>query len=425
MSRLANRAWERPPRAPDPPEQPSVARYSPSIKVRTRTAATLQSTLSARLAALETHDGDQPVFKFSPNSKSIHDLPPELLLSILTLYEERPFRGDTPPIRDTAKLMLVCSHWRTLIRDTPAFWRHVSATPNIAWLTLCLERSHGCTLDLEVLMPRYANRKALVLILPHAWRIRSIFAQLGVWEDQYEMLRSFFDAGMPALEVLELTPVGTSGFSRSSMKRWNEHPLATVPCLRWLAAEQINPLASTSWRSLRILRLSDTLHTRQMCTCSTSQLLRIVAYNNTLEELSLRFYHHLLRPSPRHTSGDHAQNLVTRPRVSLRRLRALSVHGSLGFVSVITKHIVFPANIPHVDIRVQPVLMGDASEDIVRLLLPRFRPVLERMTDVVIAGDQNSPALLYSPGPFGGPARRSQTRFSSSPGATTWVRRLV
>lgn len=397
MSRLANRIWERPPRAPDPPEQLSVARNSSSIKVQTRTAATLQMALASRLAALEAHHEDQPVF--SPNSKSIHDIPPELLLRILALCEERPFRGDTPPIRDTGKLMLVCSHWRTLILDTSTFWRHVSATPNFAWLTLCLERSCGCTLDLEVLTPRYASRKALALILPHARRIRSIFAQLCVWEDQFEMLRPFFDAGMPALESLELTPTGTSEFSRTSRTRWDAHPLATAPCPRWLVAEQISSLSSTSWRSLRILKLSDTFHTRQVCTCSISQLLRVIAYDLLLEELSLRFYKHLLGVSSWRSSGDDGQSLATCPRVFLRRLRTLSLQGSLWFVSAIVHHLVFPDNIQHVDIRVHPVLGDVSEEEIARLLQPRFCPVLERMSDVVVVGEQHNVARLYSPRP--------------------------
>ncbi|EIW52077.1 uncharacterized protein TRAVEDRAFT_54056 [Trametes versicolor FP-101664 SS1] len=398
MSRLANRVWEHPPRAPDSPEQLSVARISSSIKFRSRAAATLQSVLSSRLAALETHHEDQSVF--TPKSKSMQDLPPELLLRVFMLCQERPFRGDTPPIWDTGKLMLVCSRWRALILDTSMFWRHISATPNFAWLTLCLERSRGCTLDLEVLAPRYASREALALILPHAPRIRSIFAQLCVWEDQFEMLRPFFDAGMPALETLELTPIGTSGFSRTSRTRWNEHPLAAVPCPRWLVADQTNPLSSTSWRSLRVLKLSDTLHTRHVCTCSIPQLLRVLAHNISLEELSLHFYNHLFGASSRPASRDDTQSLATRLMVSLHHLRALSVQGSFWFVSAITQHLVFPRNIAHVDIRVRSILVGDASEeDIVRLLLPRFRPVLERMTEVVIAGDRHSHALLYSPRP--------------------------
>ncbi|OJT12125.1 hypothetical protein TRAPUB_11350 [Trametes pubescens] len=408
MSRLASRLWEYPPRAPAPPEKLPAAHNTLSIKILTRSMSTFQPVLSSRLET-GAYYKDKTTSSLEP--RSIHVLPTELLIYIFTLCEELPFRRDTPPIRAIGKLMLVCSQWRILILDTSTFWRHVSATPNFAWLTLCLERSRGCTLDLEVLAPRYANTDALALILPHARRIRSICAYLSVWRDQYEMLRPLFDVGMPCLEFLELTPIGTFQFPRPiTPGSWNEPRLSISPCLRWLVAKQISS-SGTSWRSLRQLKMSDTLQPRECCTCSISDLIRVISHNSSLEDIVLHFSRHLQYPPPKWTRGgeDDLLSAATQalPRISLRRLQALSLQGSLWFVSTIAQHLDFPADIPNVNIRVRRKPMDDTSEQVVvRLLMSRFRPVLERMTDMVLAGDQESQARLYSPRPRW-PARRA------------------
>ncbi|OJT02388.1 hypothetical protein TRAPUB_7082 [Trametes pubescens] len=91
----------------------------------------------------------------------------------------------------------------------------------------------------------------------------------------------------------------------------------------------------------------------------------------------------------------------------------LSLHGSYSFVSGITRHLDFLGDIPNVELRIRHVPLDDALTEsaVLDLLLPRFRPVLERMTDVVLAGDSSlCQTQLYSPKPPWPPVRTERER---------------
>lgn len=339
--------------------------------------------------------------------RSIQVLPPELLLHIFALYVERPYREQGPPGCGIAKLMLVCSYWRALILDTSTFWNHISTLPSLCWLTLCLERSRNCTLDLDFLMNKRAL-SALELILSHTLRIRSITTDdhiPGAGEEW--MLRVLFDAGMPLLERLELStnhglqplasllaPGGKSeaGVSSAASSQW---PLVKA---------HISSIRAPLWRGLRVLKLIDVSHRhwrRDPCTCAISHFLHIIAHNSLLEELSLRLHDHFLQALPARASAGSGDGAGPSPLL-LGRLRSLFLQGSHSFVSGITRHLEFPRDIPNVELRVQHTPSDDALTEsaVSDLLLPRFRAVLERMTDVVLAGDSSlCQTRLYSPRP--------------------------
>lgn len=298
--------------------------------------------------------------------------------------------------------MLVCSYWRTLILDTSTFWSHISTLPSLCWLTLCLERSRSCPLELDFFMNERAS-SALQLILPHTFRIWSISTydhSIGAGEEW--MLRLLFDAETPLLERLELStghgfqqlasllaPGGRSeaGASSSTSSQW--------PVVKARASSIRAPF----WRGLRVLKLMNIWHSQ--CACTTSQLLHIITHNPLLEELSLRLHDHFpeaLSPRMHVRDGDGAGP----PRLLLGRLRSLFLQGSHLSVSGIIRHLDFHRDIPNVELRVRHASSDDALTEttVFDVLLPHFRPVLERMTDVMLADDGSlCQTRLYSPRP--------------------------
>ncbi|OJT08205.1 hypothetical protein TRAPUB_877 [Trametes pubescens] len=337
-SRLVNRLWEYPPRAPAPPGKLPGDPKSLNIRLQTRNWSAFPSA----------HQEETSVP--SQELTSIRGLPLELLLRVFSLCAEHPYRGDTPPIRGIAKLMLICLLWRTLILDTSSF---------------CLYKG-----------------------------------------GPYWMLHPLFDAGMPALEVLELAP----------MHAFKELVSLLAPAIESGGESEVTPAASFQWPAfehspfqsrvqplyrLRVLRLTYVWPMFWCCACSISTLLHIIAHNSSLQELSLHLHHDLSQVPPLHTLAADGRKYGA-PQLFLRNLQTLSLHGTYSSISTIMRYIDFPGNIPNVDIRVRHTSTDDelTEEIVLDLLLPRFRPVLERMTDVMLAGDRSlGQARLYSPRP--------------------------
>ncbi|OJT08220.1 hypothetical protein TRAPUB_892 [Trametes pubescens] len=214
MSRFETYFHQYPPRAPlTPPPAMQSSPIQHPFKVRTRSWTS--HVLQPRSASTASHDSADRASEspFWPGPTfNIQDLPLELLIHIfipLAELENGTARAEIRHVRGIAYLMFVCRRWRALIVDTALFWRYITITTpqNDAWVSLCLERTRNCLLDLQVFSPGYASPDLLALVLPHASCIRTFIGHLDTKEQQSILLGPFFDTGFPALERLELQPI--------------------------------------------------------------------------------------------------------------------------------------------------------------------------------------------------------------------------
>ncbi|KAI0631336.1 hypothetical protein C8Q77DRAFT_1132824 [Trametes polyzona] len=387
LSRLADRMWENPPRPPTPPMLRPAGQLGLTFRVRV-----------SRRPGLLPHHTSPPCgsVAFTPNTSltPISAFPPEILADIFSLLAIHCEGGSTTaqanPLRGIGHLMLVCRRWRSLIVDTSTFWRHIATTRNRGWISLCLERSRDCLLDLHVLAPAAADPDALALVLPHARRVRSLCAHVDVSDGQLGILTPLFAAGMPALEQLELVPLASPPNKRNEGLTRGRVSLPRLQIL--IARDSALPPLSRWWRSLRVLSLSRyTFDDRSGP--SSADLLHMLALNPTLEELSLQY----IRSMGYIFDEADSSRVLPSSLIVLRRLRKLVLLGFNDIILTIVAHLVFPHDIPDVDVRVCFPAPDATAENVSNLLLPCFRPVLERMRSVTFVGSCETQPQIYSP----------------------------
>ncbi|KAI0355879.1 hypothetical protein OH77DRAFT_270182 [Trametes cingulata] len=368
-----------PPRPPTPPLPKRPTAGVQTLRVRTRQYDHIPRLCGAPSLEPDT-DSESPVSHAPPVDQQpapIQALPTELLTEILLLVaaSEHPENADSPSQALRSTWMLVCRHWHDSILHTSPFWRQIDASPNLAYVALLLARSRDCTLDLRVLHAGLADPQALALVLPHAHRVRSLSARLSLGSQQFEILRPLFDAGMPALERIELMPVKDGAWRPRMEFDCVSLSATSAPRLRSLVVgDVVLPSPRAFWRGLRVLKLHSF---RSYNTWSDgASVLDVLAGNPGLEELYVRYTLH----PPATESGDSAHRHSTmRSVVRLPRLRVFSVHGEFSFISLFLPALELPHDIPSFDLRVQ-CLTDHASV----VVPPRMRPILDRMTEVTV-----------------------------------------
>ncbi|KAI0631341.1 hypothetical protein C8Q77DRAFT_201713 [Trametes polyzona] len=283
LLRFADRMWENPPRPPTPP----------MLRLAGQPGLTFRVRVSQRPRLLPDHTSPPSGnFEFIPDTSltPISALPPEILVTIFSLLAIHCEGGSTTaqanPIRGIVHLMLVCHCWRLLIVDTSTFWRHIATTRNRAWISLCLERSRDCLLDLHVLAPAAADPDALTLVLPHARRLRSLCAYVDVSDGQLGILSPLFATGMLTPQQLEVVPFASLPNKRSEGLTRGRVSLPSLQIL--IARDSMLPPLSRWWCLLRVLSPSRYMLDDRPGP-SSADLLHMLALNPTLEELSLQF----------------------------------------------------------------------------------------------------------------------------------------
>lgn len=142
--------------------------------------------------------------------RPIHSLPPEVLLQIICLHM-LPYQEDIGEdyYRRLFSLSGVCSHWYSVIRDSPPLWTqiHWSDSPNI--VQAALQRSSSHPLDI-ILCPNFYLREIVPsylqlfvnVVLPHSVRWRSM--EIAVPSTWMESLLRVLGEPVPKLERLSL-----------------------------------------------------------------------------------------------------------------------------------------------------------------------------------------------------------------------------
>ncbi|KAI0717714.1 hypothetical protein C8T65DRAFT_605621, partial [Cerioporus squamosus] len=242
---------------------------------------------------------DSPKQPTPPPALGIRDLPFEIMADIFARVDVIDSWGTLGAAhgRGIAKLMRVCRDWCDMVRRTPEFWRRIDTAEPLDRVSLLLERSKGCTIDVRITWPwirRYPPlwREAIALILPHAHRIRSLYANLHM--DHYASIYQFLHGDMPALEHLHLVPM--RDFRRKPPD--TDHDFAACeslsrrryPRLRSMIAQRLYmPAPVDFWRTLRTLKMYDFPRT-----ASSEYLMRdvidVLKANTSLEELVLWWY---------------------------------------------------------------------------------------------------------------------------------------
>lgn len=292
----------------------------------------------------------------------IHAVPVELTIRLFELVTalENGLCDGWFSTTGVAKLMQVCRRWRSIALSTPSFWRHIDSTRPVRWISLCLERSRGCTLDVSLTLERHVDpTDVLDLVLPHAHRIGSLYANLSMGRGHYwHILKPLFAAGMPALERLELVPLRDRDDLRyARQKTWDFGIcLANMPYLRWLSVEQVVlPSPRDFWQALRVLKLYDYSSTGSIPR-SIDDLVDVLARNPKLEELHIRLYTVLGEKSIRIPTVAHQGSALRRQpvaRVHLPLLHTCSLHAYSDFVEELLCRVELSEDI--LDVRTIPV----------------------------------------------------------------------
>ncbi|KAI0718760.1 hypothetical protein C8T65DRAFT_75183 [Cerioporus squamosus] len=215
---------------------------------------------------------DSPKQPTPPPPLGIHNLPFEILVDIFALVDVVDPWGSLGAAygRGIAKLMLVCRNWWDMARRTPEFWRRINTAEPLDRVSLLLERSKGCTIDVRITYPwirKYPPpwRDAVALIFPHAHRIRSLYANLHM--DHYASIYQFLHGDMPALEHLYFVPMRDfRRKDRGNPAPHTDHDIAACeslsrrkyPRLRSMIAQRLYmPAPVDFWRTLRTLKMYD------------------------------------------------------------------------------------------------------------------------------------------------------------------------
>ncbi|KAL1948911.1 hypothetical protein VTO73DRAFT_10717 [Trametes versicolor] len=291
----------------------------------------------------------------------IHAVPVELTIRLFELVTalENGLCDGWFSTTGVAKLMQVCRRWRSIALSTPSFWRHIDSTRPVRWISLCLERSGGCTLDVSLTLQRHVDPTDVMdLVLPHAYRIGSLYANLSMGRGHYwHILKPLFAAGMPALERLELVPLRDRDDLRyARQKTWDFGICrANMPYLRWLSVEQVVlPSPRDFWQALRVLKLYD-YSSADFIPRSIDDLVGVLARNPKLEELHIRLYTVLGEKSIRiPTKADQGGARRRKPvaRVHLPLLHTCSLHAYAEFVEELLLHLELSKDI--LDVRIIP-----------------------------------------------------------------------
>ncbi|KAI0760506.1 hypothetical protein C8Q74DRAFT_234851 [Fomes fomentarius] len=318
----------------------------------------------------------------APTGSFIQHLPVELLLEIFIHVDLLDSWGPRGYVRGRgiANLMLVCRHWRELGCSTPDFWRSIDAIEPLSLVSLSLDRSRGCTIDVRIFYSEVTGKErslpdeAIALALSQSSRIRSLHVNVLVG-DFVQHIRPFLLCTLPALEKINYVPIRNDskdtvdvGLSRQEQ-----------PFLRSLVLKQgYLPTPTNFWRTLRVMKLYE-FPLAMSGPYSTRDFLAVLKLNVSLEELCLWYYY---RDAVIANTGDgledHTPNFRT-ALVNLPRLRRFSIHGPYAFISDLLSHLNIPGNIPYVDIRSSSAV--ETFEHAYSTLIPdHLRFLLERMS---------------------------------------------
>lgn len=278
----------------------------------------------------------------------IHAIPVELTMRVFELVTalENGLCDGWFSTTGVAKLMQVCRRWRSIALSTPSFWRHIDSTRPVRWISLCLERSRGCTLNVSPTLERHVDpTDVLDLVLPHAHRIGSLYANLSMGRD----------AG-PGLELVPLRDRDDLRYARQ--KTWDFGICrANMPYLRWLSVEQVVlPSPQDFWQALRVLKLYD-YSSAGTIPRSIDDFVDVLARNPKLEELHIRLYTILGEESigvPTKAGQGGARRRKPVARVHLPLLHTCSLHAYAEFVEELLRLVDISKDILDVRIILAP-----------------------------------------------------------------------
>ncbi|KAI0631324.1 hypothetical protein C8Q77DRAFT_200419 [Trametes polyzona] len=274
-----------------------------------------------------------------------NSLPPSLsstILKLVVLEESAAYRGWCPPTT-ILPLMRVSRHWRALAVSTASFWRYIDTSRPMPWVSLCLERSRSCPLDVFVAFPKRGHSAALDLVLPHAHRFRSFAAHIP-WGYQgkgcyWKRLGPFFELGMPELERLEIVPIMTDMEGNTPVRERvaDFGPglcRARMPRLRWLSAGMVAlPAPADFWRTLRVFHLRRGYFAPDGTPRPWDDLAKILVQNTGLEELHVRLFD---------DDGSGESGGLSVGSILLSRLRSYSFLGAGSTMGEIRSRIMTP-----------------------------------------------------------------------------------
>ena len=270
-------------------------------------------------------------------SLPIHQLPTEVLIDIFSLYTAPPDPHWTLRDRLAVPLMAVCRYWREIIRDTPTFWCNITASPKgLAFMNLSLARSATAPITVDV---AYPSEEIVETILLHAHRVRGLYADRLTPNDMV-LLEPLFKASMPILADLTLD------FYTGNL--FTDVPMGTY--LRSLSSEAYPHLQSLSMSNIRahlpdINFYSNLRHlTFRFCSCNQTldQFLDILALaSSSLESLDL----HKFLYDPWGKSKPTLPHAPWRPKISLPRMKSLSLEDQPICVTGLLAHLRLPSTI--------------------------------------------------------------------------------
>ncbi|KAI0716906.1 hypothetical protein C8Q76DRAFT_617480, partial [Earliella scabrosa] len=225
---------------------------------------------------------------------SIQRLPVELLINVFSAADclgswsrHGSLRG-----RAISQIMLVCRHWHDVVCVTPIFWRCIDAVEPVHTVSLFLDRSSGCTVDVRVFYSkvtcnnkeRLIDRDAILLALSQPDRVHSLYMNISV-DHTAEVLYPLLGTGFPALEHLEIVPVNIGASNRDRIELGLQ--ALSQPSLRSLVVKQVClPPPATFWRSLRVLKLYEPPETASG-PLFIQDIATILRRNAALEELTI------------------------------------------------------------------------------------------------------------------------------------------
>ncbi|KAI1792202.1 hypothetical protein LXA43DRAFT_1007004 [Ganoderma leucocontextum] len=230
-------------------------------------------------------------------------LPVELLVDIF--FQSRPTpktSTDKGPFDDTvaecqrpapnwALLMLVCHRFREVIVATSSMWFLVPVTKNLSELRLRLKRSGEHPIDLLL---EGSCDGTLSLILPHAFRIRSIATAPDFSPHYLRSLVPLFKVALPALQEVYIPPkVNAYGQDRSWLIGANLALNEILhPRVKRLSSDRdILPPPDSAFWSLQLVHLD--LRFQDVTMERPNDILQLLKGTRLLESLAITFPHTL------------------------------------------------------------------------------------------------------------------------------------
>lgn len=132
------------------------------------------------------------------STRSIHDLPTELLERILQLsvppHAPRPYL-----IKHTVKLRRVCKYWQRIIDGCPTLWSEVTFEGGLDLLSKSLTNSKDAGLTVKCLLGLGSpsrDSKAMKMVLEHAKRWKSL--DITIWIKNYRDVSAYLPLGKGA-----------------------------------------------------------------------------------------------------------------------------------------------------------------------------------------------------------------------------------